>query len=220
MTPPQAKASPAHTELSLYVDPRSSACLRVLAWLRHKGLTLPLHRVDILAGEHRDPAQAQVFATRSVPVLALGPDGPWLSQSLAILLHLEAAFPEPPTLPADAAARGKVLEICACVASELHAPTNLRIRRHVGARWGDEEATAWNRHWAQQGLEVLEALVARGAPDAFAVGDTLTLADFFLWPALRNALRGGVALAPYPRLDALVRRYGTLGCFIAVVPGG
>lgn len=205
---------------TLYVDPRSSACLRVLAWLRHKGLELPLHRVDILAGEHHDPARAHLFATRTVPVLALGAHGPWLSQSLAILLHLEAAFPDPPTLPAGAAARGRVLELCACVASELHAPTNLRIRRHVSARWGEEEALAWNRHWTQQGLEVLEALVSRSAEDTFAVGDTLTLADFFLWPALRNAQRGGVRLEDYPRLGALFLHYGRLDCFTAAVPAG
>ena len=200
----------------LYADPRSSSCLRVLAYLRHKGIALPVWNIDLLAGEHRQSRAAPVFAGTSVPVLALGPEGPWLSQTLAILCWLEALHPTPSTVPEDPVARVCMQELCSYVASELHAVTNLRVRRYVGMRWGEAEALAWNTHWMQQGLQPLDVLVARTVGRC-AVGDTLTQADFFLWPALRNAERAGLDLQAYPHLGPLFSRYGTMDCFSALV---
>lgn len=197
----------------LYVDRRSSSCLRLLSYLRHKGITdLPLWDIDVVAGEHRQAAHRPAFAARSVPLLALSPTGPWLSQSLAILLHLESHYPDPPTLPADPTARSFTLELCAYVASEIQAVTNLRIRRHLKERQGEAEALAWNSHWTAIGLEALDALVARSV-GACAVGDQPTLADFFIWPALRNAERAGLDLARLAHLGPLYQRYDRLACF-------
>lgn len=197
----------------LYVDLRSSSCLRVLSYLRHKGITdLPLWDIDVVAGAHRESEHRHAFAARCVPVLALSGTGPWLSQSLAILLHLEGRYPNPSTLPADETARGFVLELCAYVTSDIQAVTNLRIRRHLKDRWGEAEALVWNAHWTQIGLDTLDTLVARSV-GACAVGDQPTLADFFIWPALRNAERAGHDLSAHEHLGPLYQRYGQRDCF-------
>ncbi len=208
--------TPVPAGMGLYADPRSSSCLRVLAYLRHKGIALPVWNVDLLAGLQQPPHPVPVFAAGRVPVLALGPEGPWLSQTLAILCYLEALHPTPSTVPEDPVARACMQELCSYVASELHAVTNLRVRRHVATRWGEAEAPAWNTHWTQQGLQPLDLLVARTVGRC-AVGDTLTQADFFLWPALRNAVRAGLDLKAYPHLGPLFSRYGSLDCFSAFV---
>lgn len=201
----------------LYIDRRSSSCLRVLSYLRHKGITdLPLWDIDVMAGAHRQEENRHVFTARCVPVLALSDDGPWLSQSLAILLHLEGRYPDTPALPTDETARGFVLELCAYVASDIQAVTNLRIRRHLKDRLGEAEALAWNAHWTQIGLDTLDTLVARSV-GACAVGDAPTLADFFIWPALRNADRAGHDLSAHAHLGPLFQRYGQRDCFAGLI---
>lgn len=200
----------------LYVDRRSSSCLRVLSYLRHKGITdLPVWDIDVVAGAHREAAHQHAFAARCVPVLALSDTGPWLSQSLAILLHLEGRYPQPSTVPADDTARGFVLELCAYVASDIQAVTNLRIRRHLKEQWGEAQALAWNAHWTAIGLEALDTLVGRSV-GTWAVGDQATLADFFIWPALRNAERAGHDLAAHAHLGPLFQRYGRQDCFVGL----
>ncbi len=201
----------------LYVDRRSSSCLRVLSYLRHKGITdLPLWDIDVMAGAHRQEEHRHVFTARCVPVLALSDNGPWLSQSLAILLHLEGRYPDTPALTTDETARGFVLELCAYVASDIQAVTNLRIRRHLKERLGEAEALAWNAHWTQIGLDTLDTLVARSVGTC-AVGDAPTLADFFIWPALRNADRSGHDLSAHAHLGPLYLRYGQRDCFADLV---
>jgi len=71
--------------VGLYADPRSSSCLRVLGYLRHKGIALPVWDIDILAGEHRQAHAAPVFTAVSVPVLALGPEEPDLTIAFAVI---------------------------------------------------------------------------------------------------------------------------------------
>lgn len=199
----------------LHVDRRSSSSLRVLSYLGYKQIALEIVEVDVVAGEQRRPELRFVFTAGCVPVLEVGDRGRCLSQSWAILSYLEALHPEPSLLPADGFARATMQELCSYVSSDLHAVTNLRIRRLVADKWGEAEAKTWNAHWTGIGLRTLDALVAPGA-GAYAIGDSPTLADFFIWPALRNAGKFGVSLAEMPHLTRLAQSYSRLDCFAAL----
>jgi maleylacetoacetate isomerase len=192
-------AGAATAAMRLHLDPRSSASRRVLAVLAYKGLDIEVVRVDLLAGEHHGAAHVALNPSRAVPVLELGTGEGVLSQSLAILELLEARFPEPPLLPSDPLLQARVRSLCALVAADVHPVVNLRIRREVERLAGVEAAAQWVRQWTDAGLAALDAWLARYA-GRHAVGDALTLAEFFIVPMVANARRAGCEVAAHARV--------------------
>jgi glutathione S-transferase len=69
--------------------------LRVNAFIQEKGIDIPTIRVDIMAGETRQPAHLARNSLGELPVLELD-DGTHISESLAICRYLEAHYPQPP----------------------------------------------------------------------------------------------------------------------------
>lgn len=200
----------------LYVDRRSSSSLRVLSYLSYKKIDIEVLEVDVVAGAHRAPPLQSVFTAGCVPVLEVGARGRCLSQSWAIISYLETLYPSPALLPTDVFAHAAMQELCAYVSSDLHAVTNLRIRRHVADKWGEAELKAWNTHWTGIGLGTLDSLVAPNA-GVYAIGDSPTLADFFIWPVLRSAEKFGVSISEMKHLAHLAQSYSRLACFAGSV---
>lgn len=205
----------ADDRMRLYLDRRSSSSLRVLSYLACKKIDLEIVEVDVVAGEHRKPELRSVFTAGCVPVLEVGGRGRFLSQSFAIMSYLEALHPAPTLLPADAFDLAAMQELCSFVSSDLHAVTSLRIRRHVSGKWGETEGKDWTSHWTEIGLATLDALLAPNA-GTYAIGDSLTLADFFVWPALRNAGKFGLSIAYMKNLSRLAQGYSRLDCFASL----
>lgn len=197
--------------MKLYVDPASSSSLRVLCYLRHKGLALDVQPISLRAGDHRAPAFAAINPSRAVPALDLGTEGV-VAQSLAILEYLEALHPEPPALPAGALAQARVRALCGLVASDIHPVTNMRVRNAVAALAGDEAAKQWTREWTDAGLDAVDAWIARHG-GRFAVGDALSFADFFVAPMAFNVRRFGGDLARHSRVAAVYDRCLALPAF-------
>jgi maleylacetoacetate isomerase len=197
--------------MRLLADPRSSASLRVLCYLDHKGREIEFAPLSLRAGDHADEAFTALNPSRAVPALDLGERGV-IAQSLAIVEYLESLWPEPPLLPADPVQRARVRNLCGLVAADIHPLTNMRVRKEVTRLAGAPAEAEWNRHWTVVGLDALEAWVARDGGQC-AVADTLTLADFFVVPLLFNAGRLGVELQPWPRLQALYSRSLALPAF-------
>lgn len=175
--------------VGLVVDPLSSASLRVLCALDFKGIALPLHVVRLRAGEQHGEAHRALNPAGAVPVLLLD-DGQAIPQSMAILELLEAFFPQDPLLPADPLAAARVRSLCGLVAADIHPLANLRVREHVAQAQGDEAAREWVHHWSSRGWAALEGWLERWS-GRFCCGDALTLADFFLVPALFTLQRLG-----------------------------
>ncbi len=190
--------------LTLYSYFRSSASWRVRIALALKGLPHDYRGVHLVRNEHLDAEL--VGAAQQVPALVLD-DGTRLTQSLAILDYLDEVHPEPPLLPTAPVDRAFVRSLAQDIACDIHPLQNLRVLRHlVGALKFDEAAkTAWARHWIERGLAVVEArLQARPVQGRFCWGDTPGYADCVLLPQVFNAQRFGVALAPFPRINAVV----------------
>lgn len=91
---------------SLFVVHGSHPCATVQRALALKGVE---HRVVELPPAGHAPVQKLLFGRRTVPGLRFA-DGERLTGSRAILRRLDERHPEPPLLPADAAARERVLE--------------------------------------------------------------------------------------------------------------
>jgi len=184
--------------MKLYQGRRSSASWRVRWGLALKRIPFDPVYVDIASGAHHavlDPLDPM----HQVPTLVLD-DGTILTESVAILEYLDEMVPTPPLLPADPLARARVRALVQLINSGIH-PLQNTIVRHTLSPSPDAQR-AWAALWITRGLTAYERHLSR-SPSRFSVGDTLTVADLFLIPQLRNARRHAVDLTPFPLLRAV-----------------
>jgi maleylpyruvate isomerase len=205
--------------MKLYDAAISSAAARVRIALALKGIAVERIPVEIVgsAAENRRPAYLNVNPQGLVPAL-LTDDGVLLTQSLAIVEYLDEVYPEPPLLPPDAATRAWVRAFVLAVLAETHAIVTPRVVNHLATLPGSDETTAsaWRRHWTAEGIDALEALLARRhahAPSRFCAGDTPGLADVFLFPQAVNAGRVDLPLARWPHVETIARRLADIPAF-------
>jgi len=205
--------------MKLYDAAISSAAARVRIAVALKGLAVERIPVEIVGtgAENRRPAYLDVNPQGLVPAL-LTDDGVLLTQSLAIVEYLDEVCPEPPLLPPDAATRAWVRAFVLAVLAETHAIVTPRVINRLSSLPGADETTvpAWRRHWTEEGIDALEALLARrhaAAPSRFCAGDTPGLADVFLFPQALNAGRVGLPLSRWPHVEAIAVRLADIPAF-------
>jgi maleylpyruvate isomerase len=201
----------------LYGYFRSSASYRVRIALALKGLSVRHKSVHLPGGEQNAPDYLRVNPAGLVPAWI---DGDLrLSQSIAIIEYLDEIHPEPPLLPANAAARAIAREIAMTIASDVHPIGNLRVLNRLTELGVDEPArAAWLKHWIIRGFETIETRLAQ-LPGPFSIGDRPTLADVCIVPQVFSARRCGVDLAPYGRILGIEAAAAKLDAFAIAAPG-
>lgn len=81
--------------MKLYLTPRTPNPRRVMMFIAEKGITgIEEVAINLMAGQHRDPAFLQKNPMGRVPALEL-PDGRVLSETRAICTYLEGLQPQP-----------------------------------------------------------------------------------------------------------------------------
>ncbi|CAH0300906.1 Maleylpyruvate isomerase [Massilia sp. Bi118] len=207
--------------MKLYDNEISSAASRVRIALVLKGVTAERIPVAILGAkaEQRSAGYLSVNPQGLVPAL-LTDEGEWLTQSLAIVEYLDERYPEPPLLPREPAARAQVRAIALAVAAEIHSLVTPRVAGLLRTAQGldTEDIDVWKRHWAAEGMDALEALLARRPAGRLSSGDMPTLADVFLFPQAVNAERAGLALARWPHIAAIVDALRAIPAFAGNAP--
>ncbi len=139
--------------IKLYVLPGSHPCAAVEVALRRKGL--PFQQINLLPMVQVGLGPL-LYGGPTVPGMRL--DGERLVGSRTIMRRLDALAPDPPLLPADPAARERVLE---------------------AERWGDEVFQSVPRRILDAGF-----LRDAGAMESYAAETRLPLPRAFLRPAL------------------------------------
>jgi maleylacetoacetate isomerase len=178
---------------------RSSAAYRVRIALNLKGVDYESRPVNLLESEQRSDDYRELNPQGLVPMLEI--DGHRLTQSLAIIVYLDQAFPDPPLVPRDPADGAHVRAMALAIACDIHPLNNLRVLKYLKNELGQpqEQVDRWYAHWITEGLTALEAMAKAGA-GRFLFGDEPTIADVCLLPQLYNARRFNVPIGDWPTL--------------------
>ena len=194
---------------------RSSASYRVRIALALKGVEYESRSVNLIEGGQRGPDNLARNPQGFVPTLMA--DGQPLTQSLAIIDWLDAAFPNPPLVPSDPLKRAHTLAQALVIACDIHPLDNLRVLKRLQEQFdADKEARdTWYRHWIAEGFAALEAMAGDGP---FLGGEAPDLADICLVPQLYNARRLELPLDGWPKLVRADAAAAALPAFAAAHP--
>ena len=201
----------------LYDYAKSSAAYRVRIGLNLKGVEYDSRQVNLLDSEQKGAGYRALNPQGFVPMLDVG--GHRITQSLAILVYLDQAYPEPRLLPADPFDGAHVRALAMTIACDIHPLNNLRMLKYLKGELGQEQdaVDAWYAHWVREGFDALEALAAPRAGD-FLFGDTPSLADVCLVPQMFNARRFNVPVEAFPTLLRADANATALAPFAAAHP--
>ena len=168
-----------------------------------KGIPYDPITVNIVKGEHKSKDYGEINPLNFLPSLQIksGPDsGKILTQSVAIMEYLEEKFPDTtPLLPSkeDVAGRAHVRALVNVIACDVQPVTNERILKSVAADGGNDKEFA---HWLMSdGFAAYERLAAPTA-GKFSYGDTITMADVCVVPAVWRSARFNVNMDDYPTM--------------------
>lgn len=211
-------------ELTLYTYFRAQCATRVRIAAAIKGIQLKFAYVNLLDGaQHTSRYVSQINPSATVPTLVVRrPDGSafLIRQSVSILEFFEEAFPDrTPLLPPSdqPLQRARVRDLVSLIAIDYQPKVNLSMLRRVEAEGVGVgvgvDKKAWCQEHAALAFGSLEALLQTSA-GTYAVGDSLTLADVLLAPAVESALRWHVRLDSYPVLKRVYDEVKDLAPFL------
>ncbi|KAF4554283.1 Maleylacetoacetate isomerase-like protein [Elsinoe fawcettii] len=179
-------------ELYSYFRSSCSARIRIAALL--KGIKLEYKYINLLKDEQNQAPYTSVNSSHLVPTLIVKDhtgEQLVIHQSVAILEYLEESRPDlPALLPKTPKDRALVRELVNIVACDLQPVTNLRILNRIRPLGID--ANEWQQDFMGRGLQAYEEVLIRNGPSKFSFGDSVTLADLSLIPAVDGAVRFGV----------------------------
>lgn len=164
--------------MQLNEDGRAPNPRRVRIFLAEKGIDIPRRHLDIMAGEHKDPAIARLNPFARLPILELD-DGRVISESIAICRYFEAVQPEPRLFGTDAVDQGMVEMWQRRVEQVLFMPVAYAFR-HGHPRMSELEVPQV-KEWAAANLARIPAMLdffdGELSQRQFIAGDRFSVAD-------------------------------------------
>ncbi|MEX0282366.1 MAG: glutathione S-transferase family protein [Arenibacterium sp.] len=162
-------------------------------------------RVDFASGEQTKAPYHKVNPKGRVPALETASG--ILTETGAILDYLNALKPEAGLVPADPFQAGQMRELMYYLAATVHVNHAHKMRGH---RWANDQSS-----FDDMAAKVPETMTDGAAHieahyplDPFALGNTVTLADAYLY-VVANWLPGdGVEMSAFPRLSAFMAKMG------------
>ncbi|OCT45751.1 putative glutathione S-transferase [Cladophialophora carrionii] len=200
---------------------RSSCSARVRIAAHLKDIPLEYKYVHLVKGEQHSTEYHTLNPSDSVPTLVVSDrqtdkEITRIRQSVAILEFLEEVEKGNGVklLPANdnPVDRARVRELVNIVASDIQPVTNLRVLNYIKPL--NIEAQQWQQHFMCLGFGAYEELV-KAYGGKYSVGDSVTMADCALAPAVDGALRFGVDVrGEFPHVWQVWEEIGQLDAFI------
>jgi len=173
--------------------------IAVAVALNEAGVAYDTHQLDFATGEQRGYGYAAINPKGRVP--ALDVDGTILTETGAILDYVATLAPG--LMPTDPVGAAKARGIMYYLASTMHV-AHAHGRR--ANRWADEKAS-----WADMAAKVPRTMTECTAyveeeclTGPFIFGDTVCVADAYLFVVCSWLTKDGVDLAPFPKVRAFL----------------
>ena len=157
---------------------------------------------------HHDPDYAAVNPLGTVPALQTD-DGRVVVESLAVLMHIAAAYPEAKLAPPGDADRDRLLMLLSLMTTTGHTAFQMLWRTE---RFADtEEGTASVRRMCEHRIAALFGRLEQEIGNAgYLIGEALTIADFYLFVLGRWGLRLSKPTPAYLRLWRFTEQIASL----------
>lgn len=158
--------------MKIYGFPLSPFVRKVLVAVQEKGI-----EVELVPTNPSRPDEAFMACSPFKKIPAMDDDGYKLADSTAIVAYLDAKYPDPPLIPAEAQARGRAVwfeEVADTVLVPAAVPmiVNRFLRPRIFGTEGDEAAALAAEEAVKTPLGYLEEVVTDGWLDGeFSVGD-------------------------------------------------
>ncbi len=176
--------------------------LRVRWTLQELNVPFEAITVNMMKGEHRQPAFLAVNPAGKLPVLV---DGDLvLTESMAICTYLAEKYPEKGLIPSDISRRAEFHKWIMFTATELEQPL-WRIARNTNLYPEEKRQPSDVDRAGDDFKPMAEVLDGHLADREFVVGDSATVADFALAYTLDWA-NEATLLGDFPRLQSYMTR--------------
>lgn len=185
---------------TLYYTPGSGNSLKPALVAHHTGRPLHRVRIDVLAGESRQPAFLAINPRGQLPYLVTS-DGQGLGESNAIAWYLAEGSALMPAQPLERAQAVQWMIFEQTALEPFISPARFFTAIVPGEREARAaEIAAWQAA-AQPGLARLDAhLTGRD----FVVGRQVSVADIAVYGYTHLAEEGGIGLAAYPAVQTWI----------------
>lgn len=192
--------------MKLYYHPLSGHAHRARLFLSLIDVPFDLVEVDLSKAAHKTPAFLAMNRFGQVPVL--DDDGTIVADANAILVYLAKKFDKTDWLPDHAAGAAAVQRWLSVAAGQIaFGPAAARLITVFGAGFNADEVI--NRAHA-----VLKIIEAELTGHNWIAASRPTIADVALYSYIARAPEGNVDLAPYPSVNAWLRRIEALPGFV------
>lgn len=197
---------------------RSSASYRVRIALALKGIDYDYIPVNLRGGEQKSDQHLARNSQGFVPVLELE-DGTQITQSIAIIDYLDAAYDGPKLIPDQPVAKAKVLSAALIIASDIAPIQNLSVINTLKSRFDTDNAQTaeWAQHWISNGFGALEKTAVQ-RETSYLYTQRPALFETCLIPQIYNARRFGVDMSAFPALLDIDARCLSLAAFKEAAP--
>ncbi|MDJ0835267.1 MAG: glutathione S-transferase [Acidobacteriota bacterium] len=196
--------------MKLYNLDLSGNSYKVRLFLSLLGQDCRIQDVDVMGGEHKQPAFLKLNPKGQVPVLEDA--GMVLSDSQAILVYLARRYADESWYPDDAVAQAQIQFWLSTAANEIaRGPADARLVKLFGAGLNFEAAAA-------RAAKILDLMNEHLEDREWLVGDQITIADIAVFPYVALAPDGEISLAAYPAIQAWMDRIKQLPGFVGM-PG-
>ncbi|MCT8161982.1 glutathione S-transferase family protein [Pseudoruegeria sp. SHC-113] len=183
--------------MQLYYAPGTVAVASAIA-MEEAGIAYEPVLVDFTTGAQMKPAYHAVNPKGRVPTLAT--DQGLLTETGAILEYIAALAPEAGLMPTDPWHAAQTRALMHYLGNTMHVAHAHKMRGH---RWADQDSsfadmTAKVPQTMAECCAYLEGHVLTGGP--FALGESFTLADTWLYTICRWLAGDSVDITAYPKL--------------------
>lgn len=186
--------------MQLYYAPGTISVAVAIA-LEEAGLDYEAIKISFADKEQLSPAYAQINPKARVPALAV--EGGILTETGALLDYIADIAPAAGLRPSDPVLLARMREVMYYLASTMHVNHAHKLR---GARWAKERAS-----WKDMQKQVPQTMAAScahlsqyGLRGPFVLGDSLSLADCYLYVVCTWLDGDGVTLAEFPKIQSFM----------------